>query len=294
MPDSRLGWKKDKWDPRDYSHKIGVEPVPNQVDLSQFKPAVRDQNPRPSCVGFGIGANITSQVLKIDPKAEWFSPQWIWNGARFIEGTLNQDVGVYPRDALDWLLKSGCLLEHFWPYNASKLDMSAPSSERMAQANKYPDFAYYRVVDGTAGICSAIASGQFVSIGSPWFDKWIQIVGQGNLPEVTETDEAVGGHETCLYGYDQTKRVFYGMNSWGTNWGDKGLFTMPFSVFDVFKKLGGYDAHYITFTTPPGPPQPSPCKWGNGVATAMNIIFMQKARGRQGRFFYGVPPQVVY
>ena len=67
----------------------------------------------------------------------------------------------------------------------------------------------------------------------------------GKLPAVDEYSDIAGGHETCLYGYDQAKSLFYGINSWGTSWGNNGLYLMPSSGFPIFKKLGGYDAHYI-------------------------------------------------
>ena len=31
-------------------------------------------------------------------------------------------------------------------------------------------------------------------------------------------------------GYDKRKKVFIARNSWGTNWGDKGYFYMPFDI----------------------------------------------------------------
>ena len=39
---------------------------------------------------------------------------------------------------------------------------------------------------------------------------------------------------------------------------------------------------------PPGP-TPSTCKWGRAVAATMNVIFLQKLRGRRGRFTYVNP-----
>ena len=291
---STFGWKKDRWDPRDYLHPtMKTVALPASV-INKNVPAVRDQGVQGSCVGFGIGAIVTSVTLNVEPAAEWFSPQYIYNGARFIEGTLAQDAGAYPKDALDWLLKNGCLLEHFWPYDPAKFDPAAPSSARIAQANRYPDFAYYRVVDGVDGICSALAAGRIVAIGSPWFSKWMQIGSDGLLPEQTETDPVVGGHEYAVYGYDLAEKIFYCMNSWGSKWGREGHFRLPFSAIDTFKKLWGYDAHYVSFspgTPPPVPPgpTPSPCKWGNTVAGVMNAVFMQKLRGRKGRFAYVNP-----
>ena len=254
MPRPGFGWKKDPYSRKDFIHKMAVAPVPERVMLDQYLPSVRNQGQIGSCVGFGIGAVLGARAKMNNAYLKWFSPTWIYNGARFIEGTLAEDAGCYPRDALDWLLKKGCLLERDWPYNPLLLDTRAPPSSLEPEASEFPLLAYYRVVDGVDGLCSALVAGFHVAIGTPWFKKWMspQPVWKclwsnvpGVLPEVTEFDEIVGGHETCLYGYDVVENVFYGQNSWGELWGDKGRFRMPFSSIKVFIELGGYDAHYI-------------------------------------------------
>jgi hypothetical protein len=251
----RHGWRKDPHDPKDFMHKMmAVKAIPDTYSLAQFLPSVRDQGRVGSCVGHGIGGNITARAIELGTFKEWFSPTWIYNGARYIEGDLTEDNGCYPRDALDWLLKKGCLLEHLWPYDPNNLDQRAPSSSLDHEAAKTPLIAYYRVDNGVDGICSAIASGFMVSIGTPWFKKWMNPMPSwqclwknvpGALPKVTPLDKVVGGHETFLYGYNRTLKLFYGQNSWGVLWGSGGRYAMPFEAFDTFKLIGGYDAHYV-------------------------------------------------
>jgi len=241
----KLGWKKDHYDPKDYLHKRKVYPLPDRFSLAPFLTPIRDQGNCGSCVGHGIGINLNSVKVALGIYEEWCSPTFIYNGARFIEGTLPIDCGCYPKDALDWTLKYGILLEHYWPYDG--FDKAAPSTERINEADKYKGFAYVRCVDGIDGICDAISSGHFVSIGSPWFGEWMDSPPCGRLPKPTNSSFDAGGHETCFYEYDRIEGVFFGANSWGTEWGDNGLYIMPFEAIDIFKNRGGYDAHYITF-----------------------------------------------
>ena len=241
----RLGWKKDKFDKRDFIHKISAVKVPAVFVLPNVPP-VRDQGAVGSCVGFGIGANITGWAMAQKVYTEWFSPNWIYNGARFIEGSLKQDAGAYPKDALDWLVTKGCLLEHFWPYNPNKLDPTSPPSKFNSEAAKFPVISYYRITGGATAICDAIANGYYVSIGTPWFNKWMNPPVTGILSTVSKSDGIAGGHETCLYGYDQNKQLFNGMNSWSSDWGNQGHYQMPFQAFNIFGNFGGYDAHYVT------------------------------------------------
>jgi hypothetical protein len=255
---NKFSWKKDKFDKRDYLHKTKQLKIPKKLILANI-PDVRDQGNVGSCVGFGVGANLTGTAMKLGVYSEWFSPNWIYNGARFIEGTLSQDAGAYPRDALQWLRTKGCLLDHFWPYNPARLDTSSPPSKYDEDAGKFPLITYYRITGGVSAICDAISNGSYISIGTPWYNKWMSVPTSGLLPKVKKTDSIAGGHETCLYGYDTAKSVFYGINSWGTGWGNKGLYRMPFQAFDMFGYYGGYDAHYIDVNWIPAPePQPVP------------------------------------
>ena len=59
------------------------------------------------------------------------------------------------------------VLEHFWPYNPNKLDKTSPPSKFEPEAAKYPLIKHTCVTGDAAGICSAIAAGYYVSIGTP-------------------------------------------------------------------------------------------------------------------------------
>ena len=243
----KLAWKKDKYDARDFIHKPTADAIPTSFSLAQFCPNVRDQGNVGACTGFGIGGILTGVALQCKTYKEWFSPEWIYNGARFIEGTLTQDAGAEPGDCMDWLKKMGCLLEEFWPYNPNALDTTSPPSKDNPLAAKYPLLTYIRITGGSAGICSAIAVGNLVTVGTPWFDSWMNPKTDGILSTVTAKSSVAGGHETFLFGYDQTKKLFAGQNSWGTGWGKAGTYLMPFAPFDgTFSTLGGYDAYYVT------------------------------------------------
>lgn len=264
-----VGWRKDPYDKRDKIRPYLKAGLPDCVDLRHLMPPVRDQGLIGACVGFGLGSNLYAQAL-IDQAVpgEWFSPTWIYNGARFLEGTLPQDCGCFPRSALEWLTAKGALVEHLWPYNPSRLDKRTPPSELEPEAARWPVLSYQRVIGGAAGVMSALAEGKPVSIGTPWYDKWMTPGPNGLLAKIDEQDSPAGGHETCVVGYDASRvtierygcALFLCMNSWGAAWGDLGYFWLPAQAFEVFTRHGGYDAHTIDVcwnTTPP-PPDPDP------------------------------------
>jgi len=267
MPNIRnMGWKKDKRDERDHLHKPTrkVSLLPDFFSLELYLPTVRDQGNLGSCTGFGIGGNLTGVAKKQEAFSEWFSPTWIYNGGRKLAGDLPYDTGCYPRDNFEFLREWSCLLEHFRPYKDT-LDKTDPTSwlfdgvSVIPEAAKRPLISYTRITDGVDNICDALAAGNFVSIGSPWYESWMDTDSQGRLEE--NYDNVVGGHETLLYGYDRIGKFFYGQNSWGTSWGNRGRFLMPFSAIEAFKASDGYDAHYVTveWRNPvPPPPDPDP------------------------------------
>jgi len=46
------------------------------------------------------------------------------------------------------------------------------------------------------------------------------------MPDLKE--RSLGGHAVIVMGYDDDTECFIVKNSWGTKWGDKGYFYMPY------------------------------------------------------------------
>ena len=153
------GWKKDLYDRRDMIYRPKAV-VMDYFTMAPIMPVVRDQGNVGSCVGHGFGGVLTALAVIAGVDPEWFSPTWIYNGARFIEGTLNQDVGCYPRNAAKWIADKGGLKEHFWPYNPARLDTKAPGSSLEPFAAEWPIVSYARVAGGVDGLIGALADGK--------------------------------------------------------------------------------------------------------------------------------------
>ena len=254
----KLDWRKDPRDDKD--RLLCAAPratLPETVDMTNLVREVRDQDGLGECSGFGSAGQLGAEAVKAGAYDGPFSPDWGYALARLAEKTLPYDDGAYPRDVYEGLLKHGCLLERYHPFD-THLDTTDPRTWPNAdKALDWPLDGYARVVDGVDGICTALASGHVVAIGSPWYKAWMKIPRSGLMPE--DYEEPAGGHMYYAVGYDRISQTVTVVNSWGEEWGEGGFACMPFSAFDAFKRDGGYDAYVVTVNwRPGGAPEPEP------------------------------------
>lgn len=239
------GWIKDKRDENDLLKRAKpAKEIPNIASNKDILPSIRNQLYQSSCTGHGLGGIVAGKAIQKDYYTEWVSPNWIYYGGRLLGGYPDQDCGTEPRLCLDFMFKHGILLESQWPYKP-KFEPIAPTDSNYAEAKKRPLFSYTRVVDGIDGICSALADGELVAMGSPWPDRWMDTDSKGRLAKPRCWDRPSGGHEYYLFGYNRNAEYFEGVNSWGEEWGDNGKMLLPFSAIPWFKKNLGYDAHIV-------------------------------------------------
>jgi hypothetical protein len=258
MPEYELkgGWLKDPYNP--LSKMVGVtKALPPFVSLENYIPnAIQPDWPYGqgaigSCVAFGQGGIFSTTAKQLGIYTEPFSRTWLYNGFRYLMGWLDRDSGAYPDKMFEWVLTNGLLLEQYWRYDYSKLDMTVPNTLHMSRAVKYKNMQVFRVVDGADGIMSAISEGHAVSFCCPWPKSWTYYPPAGVLPEITVDAPLYTGHNIFIYGYDQPNGKFLIQNSWGKNWGVNGRALMPIAAVQTFKQMGGYDAHYVTFEALP-------------------------------------------
>jgi hypothetical protein len=291
------GYNKDKYNFGAVYHLItGAALPPQSPNNAALAPAISDQDGVAACGGFSWAEYFYCRAKQISQPVDSFSENWIYNLARWMEGTLSQDAGLSNDDALTMVAKFGILLEKYWPFK-NVLDTAAPSSVRQAEAIKYPNFLGVRVDGGIDGIRSAMAAGHPVVLGGPFFQEWEDAPATGILPIPTPQSVIAGGHDWLGLDYDDATRLIYAQNSWGIGYAKGGRFYVPYDALTIMAQMGGYDCHYALFDVlptplPPVPPfTPSSCSLGNGIAAVMNILTMQKLRGRKGQFIYANPPE---
>lgn len=228
-----LQWQPDKVDTRDYKYAVTQKSTPNIVDLRPFCSLVENQGSLGSCTGQAVAGAI-ELLNKRNRKPTDVSRLFIYYYERLILGTVNYDSGAYIRDGIKATNKYGASLEKYWPYIISKFKQQ-PVVVAKNDALRRKVTRYERVLD-LNGCIDAIANGYPVIIGFDVYSSFMSSktakTGIMTFPN-TSSERLLGGHAVLLVGYDKTKQVFIVRNSWGTSWGDKGYFYMPFRVIST-------------------------------------------------------------
>jgi hypothetical protein len=230
---SKYHWLRDKPDFRDHIYQLApLSIIPTSVDLRQYCSTIEDQGNLGSCTGNAIAGQI-ELIDRKNGKILDVSRLFIYYQERVLENTVRYDAGAYIRDGIKACYTWGAPRETTWPYIISRF-ATKPSTAAYAEALTRKVTGYSRCTNFTA-VKNALAAGNPVTIG---FNVYASF--EGNLNNTTgmmpypnvRTEQYLGGHAVCLVGYNDNLNGgrFIARNSWGTNWGDRGYFYMPYQV----------------------------------------------------------------
>ena len=225
-------WKADKPDTRDYRYQVSAKLSPNSVDLRRYCSSIENQGNLGSCTGQAVAGAI-ELLNKRNGKPTDVSRLFIYYYERLLLGTVNYDSGAYIRDGIKATNHYGASLESLWPHDIRKFRQE-PIAEAKNDALNRKVTLYERVTDFN-GCIDALGNGYPVIIGFNVYTSFMSasVARIGNMPYPnTKRERLIGGHAVLLVGYDKTKKVFIVRNSWGTSWGIKGYFYMPFNVIN--------------------------------------------------------------
>jgi C1A family cysteine protease len=231
-------WIPDQPDSRDHLYQLNtalmLAPV---VDLRQYCSTIEDQGNIGSCTGNAIAGQI-ELIDRKGGKALDVSRLFIYYEERVLEGSVRYDAGAYIRDGIKVCYTKGAPLESLWPYVTNKFATKPPTTA-YTDALKRKVTGYQRCTDFTA-VKNAVAAGNPVVIGFTVYNSFEGTTNNttGMMPfPNTATETILGGHAVCIVGYNDTMPVagrangrFICRNSWGTGWGDRGYFYMPYDV----------------------------------------------------------------
>lgn len=191
-----------------------------------FQFPIYDQGNLGSCVGNATAAAIQYLYRKNKKPNVTPSRLAIYYGARKIEGTIASDAGCMIRDAIKVVVKEGAGAEAYWPYTISQF-RRPPSAAYTRNAQIHQALVYERVAQDRDLIRRVIASGFPIVYGISVFDSFDtkDTERTGVVPYPADSETMLGGHAILMCGYDE--QFVYSRNSWGSTWGMRGYFTLP-------------------------------------------------------------------
>lgn len=232
MDRPKYHWVPDKPDSRDYRYRavIPKADIPSSVDLRRYASPIEDQGNLGSCTGQAIAGCIELLHRKQNKNYD-ISRLFIYYQERVILGTINYDSGAYIRDGIKVCYTNGAPLESYWPYNINKFAVK-PMNAAYIDAEKRKITRYERCLS-LSSVKAAIAAGNAVVFGflvySSFESSVVSRTGMMPYPNISR-ERLLGGHAVCAVGYRDSDQRLICRNSWGSSWGDRGYFYMPYQV----------------------------------------------------------------
>lgn len=206
--------------------------VASQVDPRAHLPGVFDQGELGSCT-----ANATAGAFQYDGILDGKDPGalsrlFIYFGERKIEGVLGQgDTGAYGHDAFT-VAKAGICAEKDWPYDISTFEGPIPRAALSDEGHYRLTKPVKAVPRNEQAMKAALSNRQTIAFGFTVYSSFESdaVAQHGIVPMPKKGEEVLGGHETLIVGYLKSEPHYALVrNSWGTGWGIKGYFLMPWA-----------------------------------------------------------------
>lgn len=225
------GWVPDLPDERDilFSSVRPLPPaLPPVVDLRSMCSTVEDQAALGSCTANALIGGLEFLEKKDGYPFVDLSRLFVYYNERVLENTVDSDSGAMLRDGIKTLAKQGVCTEKKWPYLISRFRKKPPPS-CYKEAEDHQITSYQRILT-LDEMLACLAEGFPFVFGFTVYESFesphVRKTGHVDLPKSGE--RVLGGHAVLAVGYRMNERRFVVRNSWGSSWGQKGYFTMPF------------------------------------------------------------------
>ena len=220
-------------DRRDHLVKVlrrGGARMPAAVNHKASLPYVFDQGPIGSCTANCAGSMHSWMTRR--SSGELFVPSrlFLYYNTRELHGTTGFDSGATLRNTMRALKGSGVCGEATWPYLHENL-FTKPTPESYVEGATRQALSYAAVPISLTGMKNVVASRPFVLgilVYSSFFHPNVARTGNVPVPD-TRKEQLLGGHAILVLGYDDRRKAFYCRNSWGTGWGLRGDFYLPYA-----------------------------------------------------------------
>jgi C1A family cysteine protease len=206
--------------------------MPENIDLRTNCSPVEDQGKLGSCTANALVGALEFLEKKDGVRFADLSRLFIYYNERVILHTVKVDSGAMLRDGIKTLVKQGVCTEHKWPYTISKF-ANKPPAPCYKDAPNHQITTYQRILT-LDEMLACLSEGYPFVFGFTVYESFesphTAQTGVADMPLPGE--RVLGGHAVLAVGYDRAAERFICRNSWGTAWGQKGYFTIPFAYLE--------------------------------------------------------------
>lgn len=227
----RYGWRRDIPDHRDIIYKAKVYKLPTAVDLEYNCSPIENQETLGSCTANALVGVLEFNETK-DSTFQDLSRLFIYYNERVLEHTVDSDAGAMIRDGIKALAKCGVCSETLWAYDIAKFAQKPPMT--CYQDAKKRKITSYERLDSLYAMKQCLTTGFPFAFGFTVYESFEspKVAKTGIAPYPSKNDRPVGGHAVCAIGFDDKKKALKVRNSWGTSWGIKGYFWLPYAFIE--------------------------------------------------------------
>jgi C1A family cysteine protease len=228
------GWIPDAPDYRD--HMFSAQPaivgdLPISIDLRQQFPSLPySQLQMSSCTANAIAGAIQFDQAKQGLPIVMPSRLFIYYNEREMENSVDSDCGAMIRDGIKSVATQGYCSEDMWPYDTSKFRMK-PTPDCYDYGSGHIALQYMRLNQSLLEMRACLAAGYPFIFGFTVYDSFegSEVAKTGILEMPRSGENVQGGHAVLACGFNDDWQRFIVRNSWGTDWGQGGFFTIPYS-----------------------------------------------------------------
>lgn len=218
-------------------HTVATDALPASYDLrvsSTCVPPILDQGALGTCAANELANALQFCIAKeLGTQNTWLpSRLFIYYFGRLYEGdSVAVDSGMSISGVCGSIAKYGAPAETLWSYDIKKYTIQPPRAAILNAHTHVMGYQFLSVPQDLTHMKQALYSGFPIIAGVQLYSNFesqdVANYGVVQLPTVNET--LLGGHAIMIFSYDDLAQRFTCSNSWGTDWGYKGYFTIPYA-----------------------------------------------------------------
>lgn len=227
----RINVVRSPKDPRDYRLLL-LKSNPRFLSAINHKTKlnfVYDQGQIGSCTANATGSMYSWVVNNQSRQIFIPSRLFLYYNTRQLQGTTYSDSGATLRNTMQALRNNGVCAEPNWRYLYENL-FERPTPNCYEEGATRQALSYAAVSISIVPMKNVLQTRPFVLgilVYSSFFNPSVAKTGIVPVPDIRR-EQLLGGHAILVIGYDDRRKAFYCRNSWGTSWGIKGDFYLPY------------------------------------------------------------------